>query len=181
MTRPPLPSHYEVLELGCGATAEELRRSFRALSKRYHPDTTSLPPAEAEEAFRRLRQAYAVLADPEARRRYDDRLRRPSPPLAPPPAAMRPPLRADEPGLASVRRALSGGEWFALLLLGLALLLSLVLGIGLAWARGAELVTLPSWWGELQASGAPAGAMAAGEAPPAPAPAPVPVSPAPRP
>ena len=171
MTSQPHPSHYEVLELGPGATDEELRRSFRALSKRYHPDTTNLPAAEAEVAFRRLRQAYAVLVDPEARRCYDDWLRFPQPPLAA--AAMRPPLRVAEPGVVSVRRALSGGEWFALLLLGLALLLSLVLGIGLAWARGAELVALPSWWGELQASGAAAPVSLAPAAPsPPPAPRP---------
>ena len=46
----------------------------------------------------------------------------------------------------SVRRTLSGGEWFALLLLGVALVLCLVLGVGLAWLRGTELVREPSWW-----------------------------------
>jgi len=46
----------------------------------------------------------------------------------------------------SVRRTLSGGEWFALLLLGVALVFCLVLGVGLAWLRGAELVREPSWW-----------------------------------
>ena len=50
-----------------------------------------------------------------------------------------------------MRRALSGGEWFALLLLGLALVLSLVLGIGVAWARGTALVRSPSWWPETTA------------------------------
>jgi hypothetical protein len=45
-----------------------------------------------------------------------------------------------------VRRDLSGGEWLALLLLGFALLVSLVLGVGVAWMRGVELVQLPSWW-----------------------------------
>ena len=46
----------------------------------------------------------------------------------------------------SVRRTLSGGEWFALLLLGVALVFCLVLGVGLAWLRGTELVREPSWW-----------------------------------
>ena len=46
----------------------------------------------------------------------------------------------------SVRRTLSGGEWFALLLLGLALVFCLVLGVGLAWMRGTDLVREPSWW-----------------------------------
>ncbi|MFO0006774.1 MAG: J domain-containing protein, partial [bacterium] len=50
------------------ADAGELRRAFRNLSKRYHPDTTSLPEAEAREAFRRLQQAYVTLSDPERRR-----------------------------------------------------------------------------------------------------------------
>ncbi len=131
------------------ASPQELRQAFRSLSKRYHPDTTTLPGPQAEEAFRRLQQAYAVLADPQARQAYDDQLRRetagrsqsalPSPPQ--PPVRSRP---------VSVRRALSGGEWFALLLLALALVLSLVLGIGVAWVRGVELVQRPSWWGQLQ-------------------------------
>jgi hypothetical protein len=51
-----------------------------------------------------------------------------------------------------VRRALSGGEWFALLLLAVALVLSLVLGLGVAWARGAALVRTPSWWPEAVAA-----------------------------
>ena len=54
-----------------------------------------------------------------------------------------------------VRRALSGGEWFALLLLAIALVLSLVLGIGLAWARGTAMVQWPSWWSELQTGAVP--------------------------
>ena len=139
----PAPSHYELLEVAATATPVELRQAFRRLSKRYHPDTTTLPAAQAEEAFRRLQQAYGVLIDPTARRRYDDLLRgpvavpRPVVVAGPPPDGARP---------VGVRRALSGGEWFALLLLGLALVLSLVLGIGVAWARGAELMRQPSWW-----------------------------------
>jgi len=50
----------------------------------------------------------------------------------------------------SVRRTLSGGEWFALLLLGVALVFCLVLGVGLAWLRGTELVREPSWWPALE-------------------------------
>lgn len=152
MPTPPYPrpaaSHYELLELPPGATDAELRQSFRRLSKRYHPDTTSLPAPEAEEAFRRLQQAYGVLSDPASRRRYDAALQ--SAAALPPPAAAVAPPRSPRPGESpaalGVRRALSGGEWFALLLLGLALLLSLVLGIGVAWARGAALVRSPSWW-----------------------------------
>jgi hypothetical protein len=146
-------SHYQLLEISPQASAAELRQAFRSLSKRYHPDTTNLPPAEAREAFTRLRQAYAVLADPDRRRAYDAALQRPAPPrvVVPPlptgPAAVPRPI--------GVRRSLSGGEWFALVLLGLALALSLVLGVGLAWARGAALITRPSWWSEAAAVPAP--------------------------
>jgi hypothetical protein len=152
-TRQPT-SHYDALEVAADVTPQQLRQAFRVLSKRYHPDTTSLPAAEAQEAFRRLRQAYSVLGDPRARAAYDLSLRQ----LEAPPIVMgrgtavasgsrrSQGVRAD-----GVRRALSGGEWFALLLLGLAMLLSLLLGLGLAWARGAELVRQPSWWNEISA------------------------------
>jgi preprotein translocase subunit Sec63 len=134
------PTHYELLRVEPGASRDQLRQAFRSLSKRYHPDTTELPAADAEQAFRQLKQAYAVLSDPLARQRYDSELRlgtltSPSPLPAP-----RPTSNAD------VRRALSGGEWLALLLLGLALIFSLVLGVGLALARGTALVQWPSWW-----------------------------------
>jgi curved DNA-binding protein CbpA len=141
------------LQLPPSATTQELRQAFRSLSKLYHPDTTTLPAAEAEQAFQQLQQAYAVLSDPEARRRYDAELRLAALTAAAAAqsaaqAAARPPAvglpQAGAP--TSVRRALSGGEWLALLLLALALLFSLVLGVGLALARGAELVTWPSWW-----------------------------------
>ncbi len=137
------PSHYELLQLSPDANAQELRLAFRRLSKRYHPDTTLLPADQAQEAFRRLQQAYAVLSDPLARRAYDNRRLAATPLAVPRP---QPPPRMGEPRPVPVRRALSGGEWFALLLLALALALSLVLGIGVAWARGAALVRQPSWW-----------------------------------
>ncbi len=138
------PSHYELLDLPVSASPEALRRAFRTLSKRYHPDTTTLPREQAAAAFQRLRAAYAVLSDPASRRAYDAELRRPAAAASPPP----PLRRRAEPVPTSVRRALSGGEWFALLLRAVALVLSLVLGIGLAWARGTELVQPPSWWSE---------------------------------
>ncbi len=150
-TAKPSPTHYQVLQLQPTATDQELRQAFRGLSKRYHPDTTALPASEAEVAFRQLRHAYAVLSDPAARRLYDASLLQsalPSPVRRPPSVAVARPV--------SVRRALSGGEWFALLLLALALVLSLVLGLGVAWARGAEMMAWPSWWAELETASSPA-------------------------
>ena len=146
-----MPTHYELLGVSADASTEQLRQAFRALSKRYHPDTTALPAGEAELAFRQVRLAYGVLGDPVARRSYDERLRQLSRPAVvfSPPAS--PAGAAFQPRPAPVRRSLSGGEWFALVLLALALVLSLVLGVGLAWARGAELMTRPSWWVEVPA------------------------------
>ena len=145
-------SYYQLLQIPPQATAQELRRAFRSLSKRYHPDTTELPEQEAREAFRRLQQAYLTLSDPERRRAYDAALVA----IQTPPAPRRvvavpgPGGGGGGAGPLPVRRALSGGEWFALVLLAVALVLSLVLGLGVAWARGAELVRQPSWWGELR-------------------------------
>jgi hypothetical protein len=149
------PSHYQLLQVAPTASREELRQAFRLLSKRFHPDTTELPLAEAERSFQQLRLAYAVLSDPAARERYDGELRHAALLMAanlPAAAAMaaNPTTRVRPPGARpdGVRRALSGGEWLALLLLGIALVFSLVLGVGLAWLRGAELIESPSWWQE---------------------------------
>lgn len=153
----PGSSHYQLLQVAPTASREELRQAFRQLSKRFHPDTTELPVAEAERAFQQLRQAYAVLSDPAARERYDGELRHAAIvaaatnlPSTAATMATNPALRARPSGVRpdGVRRALSGGEWLALLLLGIALVFSLVLGVGMAWLRGAELIESPSWWPE---------------------------------
>ena len=150
----PGPTHYDLLEVASTANVSELRQAFRQLSKRYHPDTTSLPQAQAQESFRQLQQAYAVLSDPISRNRYDSQLLQPPGPISPSGVPAQPPPRTSTSRPVAVRRALSGGEWFALLLLGLALVLSLVLGLGVAWARGAAFVRTPSWWPEAVAAAA---------------------------
>lgn len=133
------PSHYQRLGLPIEASPEQLRQAFRSLSKRYHPDTTNLPQPEAAAAFRELQLAYRVLSDPQQRRRYDATLRT---------QVVAPALPRGEPLPAQLptRRPLSGGEWLALLLLAAAAVFSLVLGVGLAWIRGVDLIEWPSWW-----------------------------------
>ena len=142
---PPVPpliplvpaSYYALLEVDPEATTEELRQAFRTLSKRYHPDTTSLPPAEAAAAFQQLQQGYGVLSDPLSRQRYDAELLALHQMLLAQAPPWRPsPLPSGSPVQGATRRPLSGGEWLALLLLGGTLLLSLGLGLGLAWLRG---------------------------------------------
>jgi curved DNA-binding protein CbpA len=61
--------HYEVLGLTRGASARDIRRAYRALALRYHPDVYS--GANAESRFREITDAYEVLHDPAQRARYD--------------------------------------------------------------------------------------------------------------
>jgi hypothetical protein len=137
--------HYAELKVASGASPQELRQAFRHLSKLYHPDTTQLPAQQAESAFARLQLAYATLSDPDRRRAYDQQRALVAAPSLRPAVVAEAGAAATAGRRVSVHRALSGGEWLALLLLGVALILSLVLGLGVAWARGLALVTPPSW------------------------------------
>ena len=64
-------SYYELMDLHPSASTIAIRRAYRQLSKKYHPDTTTLPPNVAVSKFQRLNEAYAVLSSPEARSLYD--------------------------------------------------------------------------------------------------------------
>jgi molecular chaperone DnaJ len=61
--------YYEVLQVGRGASPEELRRAYRQLAKTYHPDVNRDPGAE--DRFKEINEAYAVLSDEEQRAAYD--------------------------------------------------------------------------------------------------------------
>jgi molecular chaperone DnaJ len=61
--------YYEVLGVGRDATAPEIKRAYRRLARRYHPDVNA--QGAASEQFRELQEAYEVLSDPDKRRRYD--------------------------------------------------------------------------------------------------------------
>jgi molecular chaperone DnaJ len=63
--------YYEVLSVSRTASAEEIKRSYRRLAMKYHPDRNHENKTEAEVAFKECAEAYEVLSDDEKRRRYD--------------------------------------------------------------------------------------------------------------
>jgi curved DNA-binding protein len=65
----PIRDFYEVLGLSRNASQDEIQRAYRKLARTYHPDVNKDP--EAEERFKLVSEAYDVLSDTEARRRYD--------------------------------------------------------------------------------------------------------------
>ncbi len=62
--------YYELLGVPRDASAAEIRKAYRRLARKYHPDVNPNDPA-AEEKYKQLSQAYEVLSDPEKRKKYD--------------------------------------------------------------------------------------------------------------
>ncbi len=63
--------YYEVLGVSRDATKEEIKKAYRRLAKKWHPDMNPDNREEAEERFKEISEAYAVLSDDEKRRLYD--------------------------------------------------------------------------------------------------------------
>lgn len=61
--------YYEILGVSRTASKDDLKQSFRRLARQYHPDVNNAP--DAEERFKELNEAYAVLSDDEKRAAYD--------------------------------------------------------------------------------------------------------------
>ena len=62
-------AYYELLGIARNATAEEIKKAYRNLAKKYHPDLN--PDPAAEEMLKRINAAYEVLRDPDRRAKYD--------------------------------------------------------------------------------------------------------------
>ena len=61
---------YSVLEVSRNATADEIKRAYRKLARKYHPDRNQ-GDKESEERFKEVQEAYDTLSDPEKRKQYD--------------------------------------------------------------------------------------------------------------
>ena len=62
--------YYEVLGLSKGAGADEIKKAYRQMAKKYHPDMNP-DNKEAEQKFKEVNEAYAVLSDPDKKAQYD--------------------------------------------------------------------------------------------------------------
>jgi curved DNA-binding protein len=63
--------YYQMLGVGRNATPDEIKKAYRKLAMKYHPDKAKGDKKLAEENFKRISEAYAVLSNPEKRQQYD--------------------------------------------------------------------------------------------------------------
>ncbi len=66
-----MKSHYETLGVDSNATIDEIKKKYRALSLRYHPDLAKTKSTSNAEMFKQISLAYSVLSDKKERKLYD--------------------------------------------------------------------------------------------------------------
>ena len=62
-------NYYDILGISKTASADEIKSAYRKLAKKYHPDVCK--EENAEEKFKEIQEAYAVLSDPQKKQMYD--------------------------------------------------------------------------------------------------------------
>lgn len=135
------PTYYSVLGLHPSASVMDIRRAYRELSKRYHPDTTDLPSAIATAKFQQLNEAYITLSHPERRLGYDLKIGYSRFGVIQPPPDLNHPVsrshdRSKSAYLDASDRPLSSGEIFALFMLVLTFVGCLLLAVAIGLTRG---------------------------------------------
>jgi hypothetical protein len=144
-------SHYALLGLHPAASPAEIRRTYRELSKRYHPDTTDLPTQIATAKFQQLNEAYATLSNPERRAAYDRQIGYSRISVIQPPPDLNRVVDRDRSKysssayLDSTDRPLSSGEIFVLFILGLTFVGCLILAIAIGLTRGEFAVRISTF------------------------------------
>lgn len=141
-------SHYGVLGVHPSASALEIRRAYRELSKQYHPDTTNLPQEVAKVKFQALNEAYATLSNPQRRALYDHQIGYSSLNVIQPSLhfQVQEKTRSKMVNRAYIDRSdrpLSSGEIFVLLLLGATFLACILLVIVIGLTRGEGAFRVP--------------------------------------
>src|ERR687895_1892848 len=68
---PALKDPYETLGVDRKASDEDIKKAYRKLAREYHPDKNP-GDTNAEERFKEVQGAYAILSDPDKRKEYDD-------------------------------------------------------------------------------------------------------------
>lgn len=137
----PSSNYYKRLGVSPTASPQQIRRAYREMSKLYHPDTTELAAAIATTKFHALNEAYATLSSPEKRFSYDLKMgfsrvsviRTPND-LNRSTAESR--QYRSSAYLDPTDRPLSGGEIFALFILGLTFAACLILVVTIGLTRG---------------------------------------------
>ncbi len=65
-----MPNYYDILEVSPTASTEEIKKSFRHLALKYHPDKNG-NSEESRQKFMKIVEAYEILSDQQARKNYD--------------------------------------------------------------------------------------------------------------
>jgi curved DNA-binding protein len=64
--------YYQILGVARDATADDIKKAYRKLAMKYHPDKAKGDKKQAEDKFKQISEAYAVLSDPEKKKEYDE-------------------------------------------------------------------------------------------------------------